>query len=57
MLGSLVLWTSRKLNTNTNYIVGQKVDSLNGVFVYYNSGVANVSGRNTTADGYNLGLK
>ncbi|WP_310991013.1 CHAP domain-containing protein [Aequorivita marina] len=37
--------------------VGDKVDSLNGVYVYYNNSVGNVSGRNTTADGYNLGLK
>lgn len=38
-------------------VVGDKVDSLNGVYVYYNNSVGNVSGRNTTADGYNLGLK
>ncbi|MDQ7917393.1 CHAP domain-containing protein [Mesonia sp. MT50] len=37
--------------------IGDKLDSLNGVFVYYNSSVKNVSGRNMTADGYNLGLK
>ena len=37
--------------------VGDKVDSLNGVYVYYNNSVGNVSGRNTTSDGYNLGLK
>jgi surface antigen len=37
--------------------IGQKVDSLNGVFVFYNGRVSNVTGRNTTTDGYNLGLK
>lgn len=37
--------------------LGDKVDSLDGVYVYYNGSVSNVSGRNTTADGYNLGLK
>ena len=37
--------------------VGQPVDSLNGVYVYYNGRVGNVIGRNTTSDGYNLGLK
>lgn len=37
--------------------VGDKVDSLNGVYVFYNDSVSNVSGRNTTADGYNLGLE
>jgi len=38
------------------YSVGDKVDSLNGVYVYYNGAVSNVSGRNTASDGYNLGL-
>ena len=37
--------------------IGQEIDSLNGVVVYYNGSVSNVSGRNTTPDGYNLGLK
>ncbi|MEW6208463.1 MAG: CHAP domain-containing protein [Acidobacteriota bacterium] len=36
---------------------GRKVDELNGVAVYYNGSVDNVSGRNVTRDGYNLGLK
>lgn len=39
------------------YEVGDKVDSLNDVYVYYNSRVGNVSGRNLASDGYNLGLK
>lgn len=39
------------------YEVGQEVDRLNGVVVYYNGNVGNIEGRNTTADGYNLGLK
>lgn len=47
---------SRK-RTGKSLKVGDKVDSLNRVYVYYNSSVGNVSGRNTTADGYNLGLK
>ncbi|HQG77789.1 MAG TPA: CHAP domain-containing protein [Bacteroidales bacterium] len=38
-------------------VIGQKIDSLNGVYVFYNGAVGNVSGRNTTRDGYNLGLK
>lgn len=37
--------------------VGTKVDSLNGVYVYHNGKVSNISGRNLTPDGYNLGLK
>lgn len=37
--------------------IGTKRDSLNGVYVYYNGKVSNVSGRNIAPDGYNLGLK
>ncbi|MGC1473292.1 MAG: CHAP domain-containing protein [Psychroserpens sp.] len=48
---------SKKINVNPNYEVGQKVDSLNGIFIYYNGGVDNVVGRELTEDGYNLGLK
>ena len=33
------------------------IDNLNGVNIYYNGKVGNVSGRNVTKDGYNLGLK
>jgi hypothetical protein len=51
------LWTFKKFNFNTNFFVGQQIDSLNGVYVYYNGGVDNVTARNTTTDGYNLGLK
>ena len=51
------LWTFKKFNFNIDFSVGQKIDSLKGVYVYYNGGVDNVTDRNTTADGYNLGLK
>lgn len=37
--------------------IGDKVDSLNGVYVYYNGSVGHVDGRNLAPDGYNLGLK
>lgn len=36
---------------------GQIVDQFNGVNVYYNGKIGNVSGRNVTKDGYNLGQK
>ena len=39
-----------------NYQIGQAIDSLNGVAVFYNGNVGNVTGRNTT-NGYNIGLK
>lgn len=42
---------------NTSFRVGQVVDSLNGVVVYYNGSVGHTAGRNTAKDGYNLGLK
>ncbi len=46
----------RKVNLNSDFEVGQKIDSLNNVVVYYNGGVDNVVQRNTE-DGYNLGLE
>jgi len=62
ILGILILLVvgflvSKKINLNPNYKVGQKIDSLNGVAVYYNGGVGNVDGRVLSKDGYNLGLK
>jgi len=39
------------------YQIGDRLDSLNHVVVYYNGGMGNVSGRNTSPDGYNIGLK
>lgn len=38
------------------YQIGEAIDSLNGVKVYYNGKVGNVHGRNMQ-DGYNVGLK
>jgi hypothetical protein len=38
--------------------IGDQIDSLNGVYVYYNGkNFTHVNGRHYTADGYNLGLK
>jgi len=37
--------------------VGQKIDSLNSVYVFYNGTISNVSGRNVSSDSYNIGLK
>ena len=50
-------WTIKNFKLNHNFSVGQKIDSLNSVFVIYNGSVDNVTERNTTDDGYNLGLK
>jgi len=48
---------SRKYSLNTSYEVGQAIDSLHGVKVYYNGSVRHVEGRNLTPDNYNLGQK
>lgn len=54
---SLIFFSCKKLKTqNTNYKVGQKIDSLNNVYVFYNGSTSNVVKRNTK-DGYNLGLE
>lgn len=36
---------------------GDVVDSLDGVYVYYNGAVGSTYGRNTAPDGYNVGLR
>lgn len=46
----------KSINFNPTYKVGQAIDSLNSVIVYFNGGTGNVTERNTI-DGYNLGLK
>ena len=46
----------KKVNFNNKYEVGQPIDSLNSVIVFFNGGVGNVAQRNTR-DGYNLGLE
>ncbi|TRX47045.1 CHAP domain-containing protein [Fulvivirga sp. M361] len=57
ILIAIGFFISKKNNLNPNYEVGQKIDELNGVLVYYNGGVGNVNGRRLAEDGYNLGLK
>lgn len=47
----------KNVNWNRNHSVGEVVDTLNGVKVYYNGGVSNSEGRNLTEDGYNIGVK
>ncbi len=51
---------SRKANSNTRKNIDHTpkiIDSYKGVDVYYNGKTSNVYGRNTTKDGYNIGLK
>ena len=49
--------TTKRSSSANSSKTGQVIDSYKGVKVYYNGNVGNVSGRNTTKDGYNLGLK
>jgi surface antigen len=57
LLSFLAVGVFNKHAVTGRYKFGDIVDSLNGVPVFYNGRVGNVSGRNTTKDGYNLGLK
>ncbi len=43
------------LVAENSYKIGQKIDSLNGVYVYYNGVKSNISGKSTAPDGYQLG--
>lgn len=65
-----LLWVAMALLTTMSWIAcdshggikksfrpGDIIDSLNGVYVYYNGSISNVSGRNIAPDGYNLGQK
>lgn len=49
--------TIGQIDVLSGYTLGDTLDEFNGVVVYYNGSMGNVSGRNTTEDGYNLGLK
>jgi surface antigen len=56
--GFVILFLYKKNEEpSRTYEIGERLDSLNHVVVYYNGGMGNVSGRNTAPDGYNIGLK
>ncbi len=57
LLGGSLFFFRTDIKKKLSFSVGQKMDSLNGVYVYYNGLMNNVSGRNRAKDGYNLGLK
>lgn len=46
-----------RCNINPAHSLGEKIDEFNGVVVYYNGAINSTSGRITTSDGYNLGLR
>ncbi len=54
----LLLYSGKgAFNPNTKYLIGQPLDSLNGVIVYYNGMVGHSDGRTLAPDGYNIGMK
>ncbi|WP_179315748.1 CHAP domain-containing protein [Winogradskyella undariae] len=56
-VGAFGFFILKTININPEYKVGKQIDQFNGVAVYYNGNVGHISGRELTADGYNLGLK
>lgn len=67
VVGALLVLTSAGwyAGTQSNYVAGlisehepgDVVDSLDGVYVYYNGAVGSTYGRNASPDGYNIGIK
>jgi surface antigen len=47
----------KNINWNRKHEVGEVLDSINSVKVYYNGGVSNSEERNVSKDGYNIGIK
>jgi hypothetical protein len=56
LTATLYLLGSR-LNLNDQRQIGEQIDALDGVAIYYNGGVNHVQDRHLSADGYNLGLR
>ncbi len=56
IIGFVSFLLIRKVNPNPKFTVGQALDSLNHVKVYYNGGVGHTGKRTVLADGYNIGL-
>lgn len=56
-IGYFLLQPPQFIQDNFYPKIGTPIDSLNGVKVYYNGKIGNVSGRSLTSDKYNLGLK
>lgn len=53
----VTIWMIKNVNFNSQYEIGEQIDELHGVAVYYNGGVDHVRDRNVSPDGYNIGLK
>jgi len=57
LVGYFIYNKTKHSNPNPKYFVGQKLDSLNGVYVFYNGRVGHTGKRNLSEDGYNIGLE
>ncbi|MCL1826253.1 MAG: CHAP domain-containing protein [Betaproteobacteria bacterium] len=57
ILAAIVFIMIENTQVFSDHMIGDVIDNFNGVNVYYNGSVSNVSGRNVTADNYNLGQK
>ncbi|MEO1625696.1 MAG: CHAP domain-containing protein [Bacteroidota bacterium] len=57
-MGFVAVETSLVEEDKKTYSIGEVIDDLNGIPVYYNGySIHNTSGRHLSADGYNYGLK
>ena len=56
-LSAAALYFALNGNPNPFRKIGDVVDALNGVAVYYNGGINRTTGRNTPVEGYNIGLR
>jgi hypothetical protein len=54
-----ILWLGfgRHYVRSLSYSFGDRIDSLNGVYIYFNGSTGTVDGRTMAPDGYNIGLK
>lgn len=62
LLGTAVLVAGlfgvlNRVNVNPGHVVGDVIDTYNGVPVYFNGAIGHVTERNVAPDGYNIGLK
>jgi surface antigen len=53
----VLYYIATHFNFNRSHEVGDQLDELNGVAIYYNGGVNTAQGRNLSKEGYNLGLR
>ncbi len=55
--GAAIYFALMNINANPQYAIGDVVDELNGVPVHFNGAINHNEGRNTSPDGYNIGIR